>query len=67
VADANLAAEERHDPTVEARRNARYHYARQRVQRIVNGMPPLSVKQRQELASMLAPFGSAPVDREVGT
>ena len=47
------ADDERPDPTVIARRNARFHFARERIRRIVDGMPPLSDEQLAALARLL--------------
>jgi hypothetical protein len=43
----------------EARRNARFTYAQRRIQKIVDGAPPLSAEQRQRLALLLAPASAA--------
>jgi hypothetical protein len=43
------------DPTVEARRAARATFAARRIQRIVDGLPPLNEDQRRQLAAMLWP------------
>lgn len=42
----------------EARRNSRYHFARERIRKIVDGWPPLSAEQREQLALLLHPGGS---------
>jgi hypothetical protein len=40
---------------LEAQRNSRFHYAAQRIQRIVDGWPPLTEEQKEELALILSP------------
>jgi hypothetical protein len=43
------------DPTEDARRSARYTYAQRRIQKIVDGMPPLTDEQLSRLAVLLRP------------
>lgn len=45
--------------TENARRQARYRYARDRIRRIVDGDPALTDEQRAKLAAMLDPAGDA--------
>jgi hypothetical protein len=45
--------------TENARREARYRHAEQRVRKILDGMPPLTVEQRARLARLLLPAGNA--------
>jgi hypothetical protein len=42
----------------DARRNARYTYAQRRIKKIVDGWPPLTDAQRDQLALLLRPGGS---------
>jgi hypothetical protein len=37
------------------RRNSRFHYAKQRIQKIVDGAPPLTPEQLRDLALLLHP------------
>lgn len=39
-----------------AARASRFHFAKQRVEKIINGLPELTEDQRRELAEMLHPF-----------
>jgi hypothetical protein len=48
-------AEEWRDATTEARRNARFKYAEDRIRKIVDGMPPLTDDQLAKLAVLLHP------------
>lgn len=41
--------------TEPARRGMRFKFAQERVQKIVDGMPPLTIEQRRQLATMLCP------------
>jgi hypothetical protein len=41
----------------DARRNARYTFAQRRIQKIVDGWPPLTEAQRERLALLLHPGG----------
>jgi hypothetical protein len=43
------------DHREDARRNARYTYAQRRIQKIVDGMPPLTDEQLTSLAVLLHP------------
>jgi hypothetical protein len=43
------------DPRELGQRNARFTYAQRRIQKIVDGAPPLSSEQRARLAAILAP------------
>lgn len=45
--------------TENARRAARYRFARDRIDKIVSGSPPLTTEQRAELARRLSPVGDA--------
>jgi hypothetical protein len=45
--------------TENARRAARYRHAEQRVRKIVDGTPALTVEQRAKLARLLLPAGEA--------
>jgi hypothetical protein len=45
--------EERRQQTEEARRAARYQFARERIKRIVDGSPPLTEEQLSDLAVLL--------------
>jgi hypothetical protein len=45
--------------TENARREARYRHAEQRVRKIVAGAPALTIEQRAELARLLLPVGDA--------
>jgi hypothetical protein len=47
------AADERSDPTVNARRAARYKFAQDRIKKIVGGMPPLTEEQLANLVTLL--------------
>jgi hypothetical protein len=47
------------DPTEDARRAARFKFAQDRVQKIVDGMPKLSDEQLSRLAVLLQPAGRA--------
>lgn len=42
----------------DARRNARYTYAQRRIKKIVDGWPPLTEAQRDQLALLLRPGGN---------
>lgn len=45
--------EERRAATLNARREARYRFAADRIRKIVDGMPPLTETQRARLAALL--------------
>jgi hypothetical protein len=45
--------DDRTDPTENARRAARYTFARKRIKKIVDGMPPLTDEQLSKLAVLL--------------
>jgi hypothetical protein len=48
------------EATENARREARYRHARERIDRIASGTPALTIEQRAELARrLLAPAGDA--------
>jgi hypothetical protein len=49
-------------PLTEARRNARFTYASRRIQKIVEGAPPLTVSQRRELAAILLASAQSTTD-----
>jgi hypothetical protein len=51
----DAAGQEAADPTFVMRRAARYEYARRRIQKIADGMPPLTEAQRDQLALILSP------------
>lgn len=42
-------------PRDEGRRNARFTYAKRRIEKIIDGAPPLTAAQRADLAALLAP------------
>jgi hypothetical protein len=46
--------------TENARREARFRFARERIDKIVSGTPPLTDRQRVELARRLLPAGDTP-------
>lgn len=50
--------EDRRAVTEEARRGWRFKAARERVQKIIDGEPPLSPEQRETLALLLHPGGT---------
>jgi hypothetical protein len=45
--------------TENARREARFRFARERIGKIVAGVPPLTAEQRAELARLLTPGDAA--------
>jgi hypothetical protein len=47
--------EERREATEPARRAARYRHAENRIRQIVDGAPPLTAEQRENLALLLHP------------
>jgi hypothetical protein len=51
--DPELSPEDRTAATEAARRAARYKFARDRIKRIVDGMPPLTDEQLSKLAVLL--------------
>jgi hypothetical protein len=48
-------AERRREVAANARQSWRFKAAQERIRKIVDGMPPLSDEQRQQLALLLAP------------
>lgn len=50
---SDLPPEERARANLPARRAARYKYAKERIQKIVDGAPPLTDEQRDKLALLL--------------
>ena len=52
-------AEQWRDHTEDARRNARYRFAEDRIRKIVDGLPALTDDQLAKLAVLLSPERSA--------
>lgn len=59
----NLSVDERIAATENARRESRYHFAEERIRRIVDAAPPLTELQRARLAALLL-GARRPDDRE---